>query len=125
MNVIKKKWAVFFATLALLTVNLSVIAWFIHSGYGLTWSTWHVLALASVVTLLLHFSNSDSEMFFSATLAGFYFWLVAPLMCAIDAVSGSHLRTASPDFLIYALSVSVMITFAFTMMAALNKSRCR
>ncbi len=121
MNVIKKKRAVFMATLALLTVNLSVMAWLMCHGFGLSWSMWCVLALASVVTLRLRFSNPDSERVSSATQYGFWCWLVIAGMYIFDAVSGNHSLTHSPGFLFFALSVSVMVTFAFTVMA----TRCR
>lgn len=121
MNVIKKKRAVFLATLALLTVNLSVMTWLMCHGAGLSWSVWGVMALASVVTLLLHFSSPDSERVSSATQYGFWCWLVIAGMYIFDAVSGNHSLTHSPGFLFFALSVSVMVTFAFTVMAA----RCR
>ena len=125
MNVIKKKRTVFLATLALLTVNLSVLAWFMSRGFGMTWSTWGVLASASVVTLFLHLANPDSERVSSATQYGFWCWLVIAGMYIFDAVSGNHSLTHSPGFLFFALSVSVMVTFAFTVMAALYASRCR
>ena len=122
MNVIKKKRAVFLATLALLTVNLSVMALFMSRGFGLSWSTWGVMALASVVTLLLHLTNPDSERVSSATQYGFWCWLVIAGIYIFDAVSGNHSLTHSPGFLFFALSVSVMVTFAFTVMAALYLS---
>ena len=125
MNVIKEKWVVFMATLALLTVNLSVMALFMSRGFGLSWSVWGVMALASVVTLLLHLTNPDSELVSSATQYGFWCWLAIAGMYIFDAVSGNHSLTHSPGFLFFALSVSVLITFAFTVMAALYALRCR
>jgi hypothetical protein len=119
---IKREFAVSVATLGLLTVNTGVMAWFIHSGYGMTWSIWSLLTVVSVVTLLLHFSKPDSELLSMAMRCGFSCWLVAPGLYLIFAVTGDHTLTNSPDFLMFSLSVSIVITFFFTVIAALNPS---